>query len=171
MLTPNPVQTTYTQYLTAAQVGMPATTTGWDIDTKICEDLSVPAVGIGFGLAVTGGTVHGDRSACLGTGSGKTFVGITVADPTLPNIATGFTDKYADGDNMGVLVRGDIWVVARDAVSAGDAGYYDPANGALGNASVSGATVIDDSRWMTSAVAGALAVIRLGTASGNAESH
>ena len=42
MLVPNPVQTTYTQYLTAGQNGMPATTTGWDVDTKICENVESP---------------------------------------------------------------------------------------------------------------------------------
>src|SRR5260370_5834417 len=119
----------YTQSLTAGQVGMPAPTSGWDVDTKICEDTS--GNGIGFGLAVSQGTLHGDRSACLGTFSGGKFVGITRADPTLPNIAAGFTDKYQDTDNMAVFVRGDIWVVAHEAVAAGDPVYFNPTTGVL----------------------------------------
>ena len=168
MLQPNPVQTTYQQYLTAAQNGMPATTSGWDVDTKIAED-PVGTAGIGFGLAVSQGTLHGDRSACLGGLSGKSFVGVTMADPTLPNITAGFTDKYQDGDNMAVMVRGDIWVVAHEAVSAGDPVYYNATTGLLGNASLTSGTAIDDARWMTSAAAGALAVLRLASAAGNSD--
>lgn len=168
MLVPNPVQTTYTQYLTAAQNGMPATTTGWDVDTKICEDPAGTS-GIGFGLAVSQGTLHGDRSACLGGLSGKTFIGITRADSTLPNITAGFTDAYQDGDNMAVHVRGDIWVIAHDAVAAGDPVYYASATGRLGNASMSGGTAIDDARWMTTAINGSLGVVRLGAATGNSD--
>jgi hypothetical protein len=168
MLTPSPVQTTYTQYLTAAQNGMPATTSGWDIDTKICEDPAGTA-GIGFGLAVSQGTLHGDRSACLGGLSGKAFVGVTVADPTLPNLSSTFTDKYQDTDNMGVMVRGDIWVVAHEAVNAGDAAYYNTTTGLLGNSNLTSGTAIDDARWMTTAVAGALAVLRLSSSSGNSD--
>ncbi len=164
MLQPAPVQTTYTQYMTVAQNGMPASTSGWDIDTKICED--VGGLGIGFGLAVSQGSLHGDRSACLGTFSGGNFVGITVADPTLPNIRAGFTDKYQDTDNMSVLVRGDIWVIAHEAVSAGDAGYFNATTGLLGNSNLTTGTIIEDARWMTTAVAGSLAVLRLGNAAG-----
>jgi len=165
MLQPAPVQTTYTQYLTAAQNGMPATTSGWDVDTKICEDTS--GLGIGFGLAVSQGTLHGDRSACLGTFSGGNFIGITRADPTLPNITSGFTDKYQDGDNMAVHVRGDIWVVAHEAVAAGDAVYFNATTGLLGNANLTTGTIVEDARWMTSAAAGSLAVVRLGNSAGN----
>lgn len=161
MLQPSPVQTSYTQYLPVGQAGTPATMTGWDVDTKIFEDAS-PAVGLGFGLAVSQGG-SSDRAVVVGALSGKAFVGITRADPTLPNIDPTFTDKYQDGDNVAVFVRGDIWVVAEGSVAAGELVYFDGTTGALGH---SGGTLIEDARWMTSAAAASLAVVRLGNSAG-----
>lgn len=168
MLTPSPVQSTYTRYLTVGQNGMPATMSGWDIDTRIAEDPA--ATGIGFGLAVSQGTLHGDRSACIGQLSGKPFIGITVADPTLPNINTTVTDKYQDTDNMAVAVRGDWWVTTLDNVAAGGPVYYDSATGQLGASGIANAVQILGATWMTSVPTtdttmttetGNLAVVRL----------
>jgi hypothetical protein len=147
MLTPAPVQTAYQQYINWAQNGMIASETGWDIDTKICEDQLSPNAGIGFGVAVTQGSLHGSRSACLGQLSGGSFLGITAADPTLLNVTSNFTDKYADGENMAVLVRGDIWVIPKEAVTAGQAVYFDAVTGQLSNNS--GDVLVEDARWMT----------------------
>ena len=156
MLTPDPVQTAFQRYINAGQVGMPATSTDWDVDTRICET----SAGISFGLAVSQGT--GDKGCIIG---GAAFVGVTRADPTLAQAAGVTTvDKYALGDNVAVHVRGDIWVTAEDAVAAGDAVYYDTTTGTLGH---SGGTVIEDARWMTSADAGKIAVLRLGNIAGN----
>lgn len=172
MLTPSPVQTTYTRYLNVGEVGMPATTFGWDIATRICEDLSSPKVGIGFGLVVCQGTLHGDRSAALGEGSGSTVIGITAADHTLPSLTTGvLADHYQDGDNMAVMVRGDIWVSAVGTVAAGGAVYFNSVTGALGPSSISNAVLIAGAQWLTSGPlaasnlmsveTGTLAVVRL----------
>ncbi len=156
MLTPAAVQSTYIRYLTVAQVGMLASEINWSADTRIAET----AAGIGFGLAVSQGT--NDKGCILG---GSAFVGVTRADPTLPQ-AAGLTtvDKYAQYDNVGVLVTGDLWVVPDNAVVAGEAVYYSTTTGHLGH---SGGTVIEDARWMTTAAAGALAVVRIGNIAGN----
>lgn len=147
MLTPSPVQTTYNQYLTSGQVGMPATMSGWDVDTRIAED---PAGdGIGFGLAVCQGTAS-DFAATLGQLSGGAFVGITRADPTLANVDSQFTDKYRDTENMAVYVRGDIWVAPATSVTAGGAVYFDSTTGHLGDSSVDNAVLIVGAKWMTS---------------------
>jgi hypothetical protein len=151
--------------MTPAMAGMPASMTGWDVDTKLCQDDSSPPVGIGFGLAVSQGN-DSDRAAILGVPSGKAFVGITRARQDQPNLSTVFTDKYFDGENMGVHVRGDIWVVAEGVVTVGEAVYVNTTTGALGH---SGGTVINDARWMTSALAGGFAVVRLGVATGNSD--
>jgi hypothetical protein len=159
-----PVQTTYSQYMTAGKAGMPATMTGWDIDTFLCEDPSSPEVGIGFGLAVSQGTLHGDKSAGLGHISGGDFIGVTVLDPTLANLDTAFTDKYRDGENMAVLVRGDIWVEPAVDVVPGDNVTYDSTTGVF---SKSGGTAIKNARWMTSSSTdvnprcGGLAILRI----------
>jgi hypothetical protein len=156
MITPSPVQTNFQRYINAGQVGMPASSTGWDADTRVCET----AAGLAFGLAVSQGS--GDKGCIIG---GTAFVGITMADPTLAQ-AAGITtvDTYAQYDNVAVFVRGDIWVTAEDAVTAGEAVYYSTTYGTLGH---SGGTVIEDARWMTSAAAGKLAVLRLGNIAGN----
>jgi hypothetical protein len=159
MLQPAPVQTAYQQYINAGQVGMIASTTGWDIDTCIAED---PAgTGIGFARVVSQGTLHGDRSAGVGQLSGTNFRGISCADPTLSTLT--FTDKYADGDNMAVLQRGDLWVDIENSVVAGADVYYNNTTGQLGGTS-GGHTKIAGARWMTSATftsGTVLAVVRL----------
>lgn len=166
MITPNAVQTTYAQYHTPAQVGMPASTHGWDIDTKLAED---PAnAGIGFGLAVCQGTVS-NMAATLGQLSGGAFVGITIRDATLANVDATYTDKYQDKENMGVVVRGDIWVAPQTNVAAGGNVYFNTVTGELGGSGISNAVQITGARWMTSypetdidgVTTGRLAVVRL----------
>jgi hypothetical protein len=154
MLQPSgPVQSTYTRYDAAAEVGMLASMANWDADSKIFEEHASPAAGVGFGLVVQQGST--DRGARLGSGG---YVGVTMKNPTIP--ASVFTDKFAGGDNMDVLVKGDIWVVAEAVVTAGEAVYYNPTTGVLGH---SGGTLIHNARWMTHTTgASQLAVLRLG---------
>jgi len=156
MLTPSAVQSTYTRYIPVAQNGMLANETNWAADTRTVET----SAGIGFGLAVSQGT--NDKGCIVG---GSAFVGITRADPTLAQ-AAGLTtvDKYAHYDNAGILTMGDVWVFPDNAVTAGEAVYYSTTTGALGH---SGGTIIEDARWMTSAAAGVLAVVRIGNIAGN----
>jgi len=171
MLTPNPVQTTYNRYQNVGQVGMPATTTGWDVSTRIAEDLASPPAGIPFGRVVSQGTLHGDRSACLGHLSGRVVIGITASDKTLPQRSDIDADAYADGDNMAVAVRGDWWVLVTGTVAAGGAVYYNTSTGELGPSGISNASLLDGAQWITSeplaagdimkAAVGTLAIVRL----------
>jgi hypothetical protein len=155
MLQPSgPVQSTYNRYLTVGQVGTPASESGWDVDTRICQDDSSPAVGIGYGLVVVQGS-DGDRAAKIGSG---TVVGITRSN--VSNSVLQFTDAYGDGQNMPVATRGDWWVISEAAVTPSEAVYYNATTGVLGH---SGGTLLPDARWMTTAAAGGLAVIRLGS--------
>jgi hypothetical protein len=159
MLVPGPVQSTYQQYINIGQNGMPATTTGWDVDTRIFEDTS--GDGIGFGLAVSQ-SYKTDRGAVLGQLSGFNFVGIAVSDITLPAAAARLTpDVYYDQDNMATAVRGDWWVVVGDAVAAGGAVYMNSVTGQLGASGITNAVLIKGARWMTSAAMSGLAVVRL----------
>jgi hypothetical protein len=146
MLTPAPVQSTYQQFANIGQVGMPASMSGWDVDTRIAEAAS--ADGIGFGLAVSQSAIT-DRGAVIGLLSGGTFVGITCADPTLPNVTPGFTDLYQEGDNMAVAIRGDWWVVVTGNIAAGSDVYFNSVTGALGPSTISNAVKIDNAKWMT----------------------
>lgn len=165
MLVPGPVQTTYTQYINVGQNGMPATMTGWDVDTRVFEEEASPAAGVGFGLAVCQGS--NDNGCRLGIMSGRHFVGVTRSDSTLPNIASGFTDVYQGGENVNVHVRGDIWVIVHTAtVAASGAVYCNSSNGQLGDSTISNAVQITNARWETSATSGNLAVLRLGALPG-----
>lgn len=157
MLVPGPVQTTYQQYINFAQNGMPATMHGWDVDSRVFEDESVGQVGIGFGLGVCQGA--NDKGFRMGIMSGREFVGVTRADSTLPNIATGFTDVYANGDTAPIQVRGDIWVVVYGNVTPATAVIVDAATGRF---ALTGGTAVSNARWMTTATTGNLAVLRLG---------
>lgn len=167
MLRPSgPVQSSYTQFQGVAQVGMPASTRSWDADTRIAED---PAGdGIGFGLAVCKGTVA-ELAATLGALSGGAFLGITMADNTLANLSTATTDKYTDGENMGILTDGDIWVAPQTNVSVGGAVYFNSSTGQLGASGIANAVLIEGASWQSSYPAvrpelvatGRLAVVRL----------
>lgn len=156
MQTPNPVQTTYQRYLNVGQAGMPASATGWDVDTKIC----MTAAGIGFGLAVCQ-ALGADRGVDLGSPSGTVIVGVSAADITKFVPSQAEADVYQLYDSMPVAVRGDWWVQVDNDVSPDIAVYFDATTGKLGH---TGGTLINSARWMTTASAGGLAVVRLGHA-------
>src|SRR3982751_4507359 len=104
------IQTTYSQTIRPGLPGMPATTHGYNADTRIVET----AAGIGFGLAVSQGTA--DKGAVLG---GAAPVGVSIRDVTLVHSAAADLDKYVDNENMSVMVDGDIWVLTDGAVTKG----------------------------------------------------
>lgn len=147
MLTPAPLQTSYTQYMPVAQLGMPGSMTPYNIDTRIMEDPT--GNGVGFGLAVSQGTLHGDKSVAIGELSGGAFVGITCADPTLYN-GGAHVDKYGDGDDAAILTFGDRWVAPATNVVSGHQVYFNSATGELGDSSIANATAIPNSRWIDS---------------------
>jgi hypothetical protein len=166
MITPGPVQTSYNQYVTPGQVGTRASTYGWDVDSRICSDLS--GDGIGLGLVVSQSAVS-DAAVVIGHLSGGVVIGISVADPTLPNVGVVPVDTYANGDNMGVATRGDWWVEVVGDVAAGGEVYYDTVTGQLGPSGISNAAQLHGATFMTSVpytdvpsvTMGQLAVVRL----------
>lgn len=127
------VQTSYRPQIAPAVVGMIATEVGWDAITRLC----VTATGIPFGVAVSQDT--SDKGAVIG---GTKFLGITCRDITLDRIpidplaAAGTLaglDVYPQYSNMGVLTRGQIWVLAHANVIGGDPLFYETTGGTLGN--------------------------------------
>lgn len=140
----NIVQPTYNRYMPVGAAGTWATMTGWDADTYSAE------AAIPIGVAVSKGV--GVRGCVKG---GTLFVGVSLRDITL---LAAVPDQYQIGNNVGVAIVGDIWVVVGDNVTARTAVKYDTATGQLGATS---GTVIVGAVWMTSASAGGLAVCRL----------
>jgi hypothetical protein len=150
------VQTTYSTNLQPGVEGEVATMLDDDdVTTCICET----AAGIPFGRAVSEGA--NARGAVLG-GATK-FVGLTVRDITLIAQSGQTVDLYQRYNNMAVMIEGDMWVRPVAAVTHGSPATYDSTTGQLNPAAAG--VAIANSRYITSAGAGALAVLRL-TASG-----
>jgi len=147
------VQSTYLRNIPIGTPGMPASMTGWAADSKLVET----AAGIAFGIAVARGSA--DRGVVVGAGATVgLFVGITYRDNTLVSSAA---DKYLQRQLAGIMIRGDIWVTAIAAVTPADPVRADPATGTLGVAAGTGIVTLPNARWMTSAGAGGLAILRL----------
>ena len=117
-------------------------------ETRICATSSA---GISFGRAVSEGS--NARECVLG---GDDFVGISYCDKTLVNV---YGDLHRFGNNVGIMLAGDIWVRVVAAVMHGAIASYDAITGQLNPAS-SGIELYG-SRYMTSAGAGQLALLRL----------
>lgn len=129
------VQTTYPTSIPVGYPGMPATMHGWDADSMIVETVA----GIGFGLAVSKGT--SEKQIILG-GTAAGFKGVTYRDITTVNNAS--ADVYPRYAVAGVMLRGDIWVLVKEAVLQTDAVAFDTATGKFGK---TGQSVIG-ARWM-----------------------
>jgi len=150
------VQSTYAELQPIAQAGMPASG-DFSADTRTCET----AAGIAFGVAVSQGSA--DNGALIGGASAAVFVGVTIADKSVPY--NGTNDEYAQYDSMGVMTRGRIWVtVGGDVTDGGDVTFVDT-TGVLSSAAASGTQfAIAGARWMTTASSGGLALLHLGGA-------
>jgi hypothetical protein len=146
-----PEQTTYPDTLPPGVAGMPASTTGWDADSKIVET----AAGIGFGLAVSQGA--GERGVILG-GTTAGFRGVTYKDITLVHDAANL-DKYVRYENCGVMIRGDIWVTVAAAVTLASAVIFDAATGQFGAAT--GQTITNARYLKAQATPGGLTILRV----------
>lgn len=107
---------------------------------------------IGFGVAVEQGAT--DKGAVAFAGG--EFVGITLLDRS----ASGDSDTFRVGDSARIMTKGDVWVMASVAVSAGDPVAVTGA-GAFTNVAEDN-TAIPGARWDTSTTDAGLAVVRLG---------
>jgi hypothetical protein len=146
------VQTTYSATMQPGVEGQIATMLDDDdVETRTCET----AAGIGFGRVVSEGT--NARGAVIG-GATK-YIGITAKDPALVIQSGQTVDLYQRYSNMAVLLEGDIWVRPVAAVTHGSAATYDGTTGQLNPATAG--VAMAGSRYLTSAGAGALALLRL----------
>lgn len=146
------VQTTYAPTLQPGLEGQIATQLDDDdVATYTCET----AAGIAFGRVVSEGA--NARGAVVG-GATKA-IGITVRDIALVPQQGQTVDLYQRYSNMAVMLEGDMWVRPVAAVTHGSPATYDGTTGQLNPASAG--IAILNSRYVTSAGAGALALLRL----------
>lgn len=144
------MQTEYNENMKAPSPGT-ISSSDYDTRTGICET----AAGIGFGLAVSQGTLS-DKGVVIG-GTLAKFRGISVKDITLGHRTD--VDEYHQYDNVGYLSRGTIWVSPADAVAANDPVHFDGSTGRLTNAG--GIGPIPGARWITSSGADGRAEVYL----------
>jgi hypothetical protein len=146
------VQTTYPVSMQPGAEGQVATMLNDDnSETRTCET----AAGIAFGRAVSEGA--NARGAVLG-GATK-FIGLSIRSVTeIPQVGQ-TVDMYQRYTNMGVMLAGDMWVRPVAAVTHGAPATYSSSTGQLNPATAG--VAIAGSRYLTSAGAGELALLRL----------
>ena len=146
-------RTSYTNEIVRAVRGQIANTQTCDVDTYLVED----SAGVPFGIACQLGT--SPQHVKLGIAANK-FIGISVKDTTLD---PSDDDKYDEGTHASIIYRGDIWVAAGAAVTAGQDVSAVTTTGVLSSAAAASTQiVIAGARWMTTqATAGGLAIVRL----------
>lgn len=146
------VQTTYAVAMQPGKEGQVATMLNDDnSETRICET----AAGVAFGRAVSEGA--NARGAVLG-GATK-FIGLSINSITEIPLTGQTVDLYQQYNNMGVMLAGDMWVRPVAAVTHGSPATYSSTTGQLNPAAAG--VAIAGSRYLTSAGAGALALLRL----------
>lgn len=148
------VQSTYTELQPVAQAGMLASSDN-SVDSRICE----AATGIPFGVAVSQGSAS--NGAVIGGASAAVFVGVSVQDMSIENDPSN-NDEYGQYDIMGVITRGDVWVIVGGDVTAGGDVTFAQTTGVLSSAAAGASQfAIAGARWMTAATSGNLARLRL----------
>lgn len=150
-----PVQTTYSERISAARVGQIANTEDCVI---ISRNVETPA-GIGFGLPVMQGAAQ-DGVVALASGA-TNIVGITVR---ARSVNPAFPDGYQRYESARLMRKGVIWVLVTDAggVAQGDPVWVTESTGGFSNADPgSGAGQrINGAIWDSSGANGTLARIR-----------
>lgn len=138
------VQSTYSNDIPVGFAGMVANQETSNRITRQCED----AAGIAFGRAVFRGA---NAKGITATPNANTFVGITMA--SYSGGSTTFPSTNADpvwnqGQSVGVLERGVIWVNSTTAATAGGTVYVTAAgavtNSASGNTALPANVTFDD---------------------------
>lgn len=149
------VQTTYPTHIQPGVEGQVATMLADDhAETRNAET----AAGIPFGRAVSEGA---NARGCVLGGATK-FIGLTIRSVTEVPLLGATVDQYQENTNVGVMLQGDMWVRPVAAVTHGGPATYNSTTGQLNPAAAG--VAIAGSRYLTSAGAGELALLRLTTA-------
>ncbi len=117
------LQTAYGTDLPVGFAGMVANGETSNRASRTVED----AAGIGFGKAVFRGA---GENGCTATPTAGQFLGITIANSTLPFVAGQDADEYPRYEAANILALGAILVIAGEDVTAGAQAYV-TAGGAI----------------------------------------
>ena len=147
--------TQYAENLVEGIEGQIINTVTCDVDTYFHDDDATTNLGFGLGVKLKAAGTN-DHEINVGAAANN-YVGITVKDPTR---SPQDSDGYPAGAHVNVLWRGDIMVKTVDAVNPGNDVYIVDASGAIQTGSTS-STQIAGARFMRSAAAGGLTVVRL----------
>lgn len=143
-----PYQTAYNERLALGLEGHIAKS-----ERAIVISRTIETAAMGFGKVAVQGV--GDLSVRPSAVGQTRFVGITVLDQAAE---ASVSNGQPIGATAGVMRGGDIWVVAGEAVAAGDQAYFVPATGALVK-TAAGNIIIPSGRFDTSAALGGLALL------------
>jgi len=130
------------------------------VDFNTVTRNTAPVSGIPWGRAVSQSPTQ-DIDATLG-GSVTLFLGISVMDPTIvvPTGSGYAADVYPQYTSLTVLTKGEIFITAAPAITAGDPLYFVAADGILSN--INTGILVAGGRWKYTRGAGALNVVQLG---------
>lgn len=148
------VQTTYPDGIAKGFPGLVANQETQNRITRTCQDVA----GVEFGKPAFRGTVDGTFTGLLAADETTArFLGVTIAD-----IGVASADKYAKGDDAGLLDKGLIWVNAAVAVTQGDPVFITQAE-TWSNVTSADALALDPERaeWEITTGAAGLALLRL----------
>jgi hypothetical protein len=102
-----------------------------------------------------------DNGVVLG---GPTFKGIAIRDITISHDTP---DQYEEGDNVGVLNRGDMYVLAATDVENDKQAYYNSSTGEIGASGISNAVAIAGAIFRKTASSGGFTIVRLSNGIGD----
>lgn len=149
--------TTQTTYSERIAPPVPGTVAGRrnnaNVSTGICETASP---GIGFGLAVSQGTLSDEGVVLGGTVAG--LRGCSIRDIT---VAAGQNDKFLPPNGLGILEAGDIWVAPREAVAVNDPVYFVAATGVWTQNGTGAVGPVKGARFKTACGVGGAAILSL----------
>ncbi len=148
-------QATFSEQMRQGFPGMVNRMVDYNAVTRSAEGGNIPAA------RAVSQSAAADINAVIG-GTLVGFIGITILDPTVVNPVGSSVpvDAYAQYTNMGILTKGEIFVTATVATTAGDPVHFGAADGVLTNTGAIGP--IPGARWKHTRAANDLNVVQLG---------
>lgn len=131
------LQTSYGERMARAYAGMMGNQRIFDGFTRVADG------SIAFGVAVSQAAADTEKK-CKQGGALIDFLGVSHKDITLEATRN---DAFADGDNVGIIAQGPIWVSVTGTPGPDDPVHYDTTTGVF--KASGGIGPVLGARWMT----------------------